>query len=170
MLNTPPRQAGFTLLEILVVLILLGIILSVAVLSTGGGKERELEQEVQRMVRLIELAKEEAVLNRIELAIKFSPNAYEFLRQENDNWLPYTDHRLFAPRSLGEEYELRLLQDGISVSLQEKDAGRILLLSSGEMTPFELYLGLYNSKYRYHLIGNALGQIIVEHPRDANHV
>ena len=56
------------------------------------------------------------------------------------------------------------------MSHSRKDAGRILLLSSGEMTPFELYLGLYNSKYRYHLIGNALGQIIVEHPRDANHV
>jgi general secretion pathway protein H len=170
MLNTPPRQTGFTLLEILVVLILLGIILSVAVLSTGGGKERELEQEVQRMVRLIELAKEEAVLNRVELAIKFSPNAYEFLRQQDDNWLPYADHRLFMPRTLGEEYELRLLQDGISVSLQEKDAGRIMLLSSGEMTPFELYIGLFNSELRYHLIGNALGEITVEHPRDANNV
>jgi general secretion pathway protein H len=170
MLNTPRRQTGFTLLEILVVLVLLGIILSVAVLSTGGGKERELEQEVQRMVRLIQLAKEEAVLNRIELAVKFSPNAYEFLRQEDDNWLPYSDHRLFYPRNLGEEYELRLLQDGISVSLQEEDAGRILLLSSGEMTPFELYLGLFNSEQRYHLIGNALGEIAVEHPGDANNV
>lgn len=152
------------------VLILLGIILSVAVLSAGGGKERELEQEVQRMVRLMQLAKEEAVLNRIELAIKFSPNAYEFLRQEGDNWLPYTDHRLFKPRNLGEEYELRLLQDGISVSLQEEDAGRIMLLSSGEMTPFELYVGLFNSEQRYHLIGNALGEITVEHPGEADNV
>lgn len=166
----PRRQAGFTLLEILVVLILVGIILSVAVLSTGGGKERELEQEVQRMVRLIQLAKDEAVLNRVELAIKFSPNAYEFLRQENEAWLPYTDHRLFRPRNLGEEYELRLLQDGISVSLQEEDAGRILLLSSGEMTPFELYVGLFNSEQRFHLIGNALGEVTVEYPGDANNV
>ncbi len=170
MITTPRHQTGFTLLEILVVLILLGIILSVAVLSAGGGKERELEQEVQRIVRLIELAKEEAVLNRVELAIKFSPNAYEFLRQENEDWLPYSDHRLFRPRNLGEEYELRLLQDGISVSLQEKDAARIMLLSSGEMTPFELYVGLFNSEQRFHLIGNALGEITVEHPGDADHV
>jgi general secretion pathway protein H len=169
-LNSPRHQAGFTLLEILVVLILLGIILSVAVLSTGGGKERELEQEVQRMVRLIQLAKEEAILNRFELAVKFSPNAYEFLRQEGENWLPYSDHRLFYQRNLGEEYELRLLQDGISVSLLEEDAGRILLLSSGEMTPFELYIGLFNSELRYHVIGNALGEITVEHPGEANNV
>ena len=169
-MKTPRRQNGFTLLEILVVMILLGIILSVAVLSTGGSKERELEEEVQRMVRLMQLAKEEAVLNRLELAIKFSPNAYEFLRQQQDDWLPYTDERLFKPRTLGEEYELRLLQDGISVSLQEKDAGRIMLLSSGEMTPFELYIGLYNSDQRFHLIGNALGEITVEHPGDADNV
>lgn len=169
-MHTARNQVGFTLLEILVVLILLGIILSVAVLSVGGSKEREIEQEVQRMVQLIHLAKEEAILNQQELAVKFSPNAYEFLRLENEDWIPYTDNRLFYQREFGEEYELRLLQDGISVSLQEEDAGRILLLSSGEMTPFELYFGLFNSESRYHLIGNALGEITVENPRDSNHV
>ncbi len=169
-MHTARNQVGFTLLEILVVLILLGIILSVAVLSVGGSKEREIEQEVQRMVQLIHLAKEEAILNQQELAVKFSPNAYEFLRLEDENWIPYTDNRLFYQREFGEEYELRLLQDGISVSLQEEDAGRILLLSSGEMTPFELYFGLFNSESRYHLIGNALGEITVENPRDSNHV
>lgn len=169
-MHTARNQVGFTLLEILVVLILLGIILSVAVLSVGGSKEREIEQEVQRMVQLIHLAKEEAILNRQELAVKFSPNAYEFLRLENEDWIPYTDNRLFYQREFGEEYELRLLQDGISVSLQEEDAGLVLLLSSGEMTPFELYFGLFNSESRYHLIGNALGEITVENPRDSNHV
>ena len=169
-MRTVCRQAGFTLLEILVVMILLGIIPSVAVFSVGGSKEGEIEQEVQRMVRLIQLAKEEAILNRQELAVKFSPTAYEFLRLEDENWVPYTENRLFYQRELGEEYELRLLQDGISVSLQDEDAGRILLLSSGEMTPFELYLGLWNSDYRYHLIGNALGEITVEDPRDENNV
>jgi general secretion pathway protein H len=169
-LQTPRNQFGFTLLEILVVLILLGIILSVAVLSAGGDKQREIEQEVQRMVQLIHLAKEEAILNRQELAVKFSPNAYEFLRLEDENWIPYNDDRLFYQRDLGDEYELRLLQDGISVSLQDEDAGRIHLLSSGEMTPFELYFGLLDSESRYHLIGNALGEITVEHPQDLNHV
>ena len=169
-MQTPRKQFGFTLLEILVVLILLGIILSVAVLSAGGGKERETEQEVYRMVQLIHLAKEEAILNRQELAVKFSPNAYEFLRLEDEDWVPYSENKLFYQRELGDEYELRLLQDGISVSLQEEDAGRILLLSSGEMTPIELFFGLLDSEARYHLIGNALGDITVEHPQDLDNV
>ena len=122
------------------------------------------------MVQLIHLAKEEAILNRQELAVKFSPNAYEFLRLEDEDWVPYSENKLFYQRELGDEYELRLLQDGISVSLQEEDAGRILLLSSGEMTPFELFFGLLDSEARYHLIGNALGDITVEHPQDLDNV
>ena len=169
-MQTPRNQFGFTLLEILVVMILLGIIVSVAVLSAGGDKQREIEQEVQRMVQLIHLAKEEAILNRRELAIKFSPNAYEFLQLEDEDWIPYQDDRLFYQREFGDEYELRLLQDGISVSLQDEDAGRILLLSSGEMTPFELYFGLWDSDAQFHLIGNALGDITVNHPQDMNNV
>lgn len=151
-------------------MILIGIILSVAMLSAGGDKQREIEQEVHRMVQLINLAKEEAILNRQELAIKFSPNAYEFLRLEDENWIPYNDDRLFHQRKFGDEYELRLLQDGISVSLREEDTGRILLLSSGEMTPFELYFGILDSNSQYHLIGNALGEITVNHPQDKNNV
>lgn len=156
------RQAGFTLLEILVVMVLLGIIISVAVLSTSDGKSRQLEQDVQRLVQLVRLAQEEAILNQVELAIKFYPDGYEFQILEGEDWSPIQDSKLFSRRQFDENYELEVLHDGISISLREEDSGRILLLSSGDMTPFELHLGLYYQEPEYVLTGDEMGKITVK--------
>ena len=82
------RSAGFTLLELMVVLVLIGIIISFAVLSLGGDKISELmEQETRRLATLLELAADEAVLRGEELAVNFTDDGYEFLLlQEDAGW------------------------------------------------------------------------------------
>ncbi|HID49814.1 MAG TPA: type II secretion system protein GspH [Chromatiales bacterium] len=162
------RHSGFTLLEILVVLVLLGIVLSVAVLSAGGDAGRQLEQEVRRMAELIRLAQEEAVLNGNELAIRFYPDGYAFERLEDKDWLPLQGSNLFKRRQFDSGVKLEVRQDGVAVDLQEKDTGRILLQSSGEMTPFELFLGWYDEDPLFRLSGNAIGKLTVENARDAD--
>lgn len=162
------RQSGFTLLEILVVMVLLGIVLSVAVLSAGGDADRQLEQEARRMAELIRLAREEAVLNGSELAIRFYPDGYAFERLEGKEWLPLQGSNLFLRRQFDSEVILVLRQDGVAVDLEEKDTGRILLQSSGEMTPFEAWLGWYDEDPLFRLSGNAIGKLTVENARDAD--
>lgn len=74
-------QRGFTLLEMLVVLILIGIIMSLAVLSfSGTGARDRLEEEAQRMIQLIALAREEAILQVQDLAVEVEPTGYRFAR------------------------------------------------------------------------------------------
>jgi general secretion pathway protein H len=161
------RQSGFTLLEILVVLVLLGIILSVAVLSTGGDDTRKLEQDIQRMTQLIRLAQEEAILNGKELAIRFYPDGYEFQEFQDKEWLPLQDSNLFVRRQFAEEVKLEVRQDGVPVSLGEEEPVRVLLQSSGEMTPFEVYLGWYDDVDPIFLLtGNAIGKLTVKNIRD----
>ena len=57
------QQAGFTLLEMMVVVVIIGIIMSFATLSIGGGDRRadELKREAQRFMALLELASSEAI-------------------------------------------------------------------------------------------------------------
>ena len=82
--HTHARCHGFTLLELMVVLVLMGIILSMTTLSVGdGGKYRKLEEEAQRLQTLIGMAREEAILGSKEWRIVFKQDGYRF-EQAND--------------------------------------------------------------------------------------
>ncbi len=156
------RQPGFTLLEILVVLILLGIIVSVAMLSIGGSRKEQLEHSMQRLQQVIRMAHEEAVLNQYELALKFKPHAYEFQTLKKNKWQTISQPPFMRRRELDDVFRIKLLQDGISVSLEKEDSGRILLFSSGEMTPFELYMSISDTDQRMRLQGDAFGKLTLE--------
>ena len=163
-------QKGFTLIEILVVMILLGIIMSIAVLSIGNSQSDQLEEDMRRLLQVMRLAHEEAIIKQQTLAIKFSPHGYELLRLDSSGkkkiWIPLTDPPFFQPRTLDEDYEIKLMQDGFSVSLNEEDAGRVAIYSSGEMTPFELIISLPDSEINYRLSGDLMGELEIEDLQD----
>jgi len=54
---------GFTLIEIMVVMVIIGVVLSFVTLSIGSNSlAREMAQEAQRLTYLLELAHQEAVM------------------------------------------------------------------------------------------------------------
>jgi len=187
-----PRHTGFTLIELLVVVVVMGMMITVTLLAIDDPAQAELERAMRRIQQTMRLAHEEAELNRVELAIKFSRDGYRFERLEqnqnqnqsqnqnqnqnsnktpgnpqtpgstktqNTKWKLVNKPRFMQSHKLEDGYELTLMHNGVSVSLDEKDAGRILLASSGEMTPFELYLRVPSANLSLHLVGNAFGEL-----------
>lgn len=157
-------QQGFTLIEILVVMVLLGIVMTIAVISIGNTQSDQLEEDMRRLLQIVRLAHEESIIRQQTLAIKFSPHGYDLQRYEAKSkiWIPVSEPAFFQPRELDESYEIKLYQDGISVSLTEEDGGKILMYSSGEMTPFELEVSLPDSEINYRLIGDLMGTLEIE--------
>ncbi len=172
------RSSGFTLLELMVVLVLIGIIFSFAVLSLGGDSIADLmEQETRRLATLLELAADEAVLRGEELAVNFSDDGYEFLVLLNNNWQSPDDDSLLKAYSLPADVELRLevegeppelnivagdQQDGDDAADSDDDkrlTPQVFILSSGEMTPFSVTFMSFQSNYRYHLDASLLGKV-----------
>jgi general secretion pathway protein H len=165
---SPARQsAGFTLLELMVVMVLIGIIFSFAVLSLGGDDVAELmEQETRRLVTLLDMAGEEAVLGGEELAVYFTDEGYEFMVLRGDRWQPITDDNLLKARTLPAGMQFRLEIDGEPPALGDSDddeedalTPQIYILSSGEMTPFSATLESSDSYIRYHLSATILGKL-----------
>jgi len=167
---------GFTLLEIMVVMVLVGILSSFALLSVGGGPRDRLVEEAQRLTALIELHQQEAILSGELRGIRFARNGYAILRQgEKGQWqAPAADGALIEHR-LPEAMALSLWVEGRPAALTKPDGRakavpQVLLLASGEATEFGgeatefvAVFGLADEQEpdapRYRVAGDAMGRL-----------
>jgi len=154
------RLTGFTLLELLVVLVIVGITLSFAVLSLGLRSDKDIVlEESRRIAALMQLASEEAVLQGRELAMQFEGGDYRFLVLDKDRWQAIEADKILRERSLPEGLHAELLVEGIGKPRAPTSGRLIYFYSSGEVSPFQLSLQDSQRKYLYTINGDAQGLI-----------
>jgi len=158
--NEIQGELGFTLIEVLVVLVIVGIISSIAMLSFGllGGDDRILERDARRLSSLIEAVNDDAVLQGRDFGLELMISGYRWVEHDPflNQWFEVTDDEFMRERQLEEGTEFELFIEDHRVLLQEEaqeteddedSPGRdltddylphVLVLSSGDITPFEL--------------------------------
>jgi general secretion pathway protein H len=159
-------RAGFTLIELLVVLVIIGIVIGSVGLSMDTGQGRA-ETEAKRVAALLTLAREEAVLTGNEYAVEFTARGYRFYFWRQKRWQAAADET-FRERQLPADLQmaLRLPDEPRPAASRLAGAGeapaRIYLLSSGEITPFELIVAAGADRPLYRIAGGARGGIVLE--------
>ena len=152
------QASGFTLVEILVVLIIVSVMSGIVVTSLPSSfQNSDFDEESLRLKTVIELIREESLTRASEYGLNTDKDNYSFFvyNEIEQNWTqlntkPYAKHKLgygILLKTTIEDNEL-ILTDEEDEESSVSNAPRILLLSSGEMTPFEITIALGRDKTR----------------------
>lgn len=188
-------QKGFTLIEILLVLVLLSVA-SVAVISTLPQKSSdEAKQQALALYHRLQLLNEEAILSGKDYGVHFDEKdaSYQLLTLDLEGWKKLSDSdlpeevelptgitmvlqlggnvwkdedRLFNPSSLFDE--------DMFADVEEKEkvpAPQVFIMSSGEVTPFSIAIypqNLSAEQNAWHVVAKENGQIIILAPGESD--
>ncbi len=166
------RAAGFSLIELLVVVAIIGLFAGVAMLSLGVlGSDRELERETLRLRSLIDVLMEEAVLETRDYGVMFTESGYRFFIYDYRqlNWLDPAGDYFLSAHDLSEPLAMALTMDDRKIVLEsefvphllQEPEPQVILLASGGITPFEAEFYRDPDGGRYVLTGTLDGSLEV---------
>ena len=164
--SIPGSEQGFTLWEILVVVIIITISVSAILFSTSfatsSGDLKVLGKDLGKTMRLLY---QEAIFENKNYAISLKHAGFRVLEYDGEDWSE-TRQGFYRKLKLSDAQQSRLLIEELVVkSVAEDDpVPHILILSSGEMTAFEWNIEDTESKSSITIYGDLLGNILVTDP------
>lgn len=136
------HSKGFTLVEVLVVVLIIALCAGMIGLINPDSASRQARREGDRLLALLQLLRQQAVLNNRDYGLRIDPEAYRVMRlDEQGQWLADHDWR---SQTLPGNLRLRLEVAEAGPSLGQ--AGRrsalpqLLVLSSDETSAFTLWI------------------------------
>jgi general secretion pathway protein H len=150
--------AGFTLLEMLVVLMIAGILMAAVALAPTRNHRSDLNEEAQRLATMLESADDEAQIRSVSIAWELIDGGYRFDEQtENGGWRTITDDVL-APHRWGTDVT------GVSIHYTGGgDAGQRVVFGD-ESVSVPVTVTLASGAARLNVVGTGIGNFAVRQP------
>lgn len=176
------KQYGFTLIEVMLVMVLIGLIVSAVTFNPLNNRpEDQLEDASARFTGIFKVAAEYGLLNNIELGIVVKKNSYQFVAFNGTDWQEIPAQDTVSSAELPEQLELRLELEDLPIDGQnelfdtksffdkeddfrgedqkkEKIIPQIFVLSGGDFTSFKLIFSIKEEfqedrLVEYHVVG-----------------
>ena len=133
------RAGGFTLIEVLLVILLIGLLAATVVYSfSGESRQQTLGKETEKLQARIQLAAELAMLKNVELGLFIDDKGYRFMLFELDKWRTIREPKALAPYEFKPGFSAKIELEGLEWAEQN-------LLSRAEFEPEDDGLSEANS-------------------------
>ena len=151
------RAKGFTLIEILVVLLIIGITMGFALLAFGDfGDKRRVIAAAQQFSNYIKLTQQQAILESSTLGIRVTHDGYETLRfQAPTHW-----QAMPAKSMLHRRYFPSYLVVRMAYHTQKTGNPDIMINAVGELSPFQINIGSAKQAIIATIVGKPDGPIV----------
>ncbi|WDT86031.1 type II secretion system minor pseudopilin GspH [Alteromonas sp. 009811495] len=118
------KQSGFTLIEVMVVLLLIGLAAGYVMYNAFGSSQADLlKSQAQRLQVLTDMASDYAVLNQRQLGIRFEHDKHEYYfvyLDDEDKWQRLEDEEMYATHTLPEPFTFTLNLDDLPWDVEDR--------------------------------------------------
>ena len=148
------QSYGFTLLELMVVVFIIGLITAAAVITFGGDRrDSELDKEAERINALLGYVREQAELQTRDYGIRIASHNYSFVVFDvmQNQWRPNDEDDALREREFPEGLIPSVVLEGRPIVLDVKKPDtkkqgiedfkpQIMVFSNGDLSSFEITL------------------------------
>ena len=154
------RRAGFTLIEVLVVVAVIGIAAAFVVVNVTGDDRRAAEREAARLAGALEHAAALAQWRSQTFGFSADGSGYRFWRRGGDNrWTAVRDEDILAPRALPAQWTIA----PVSYAGAPVNADVIFpFRPSGRNEPYTL--ALFSPSWTFVVVADPLNRVQVAAP------
>ena len=116
------KSTGFSLLELIIVLVIIGVLVAAVTLSISDNRGDQLRLEARRLAARIALARDEAILTNQEFGLEITKDGYQFLVLNDDRWqvVESFGERQLIQQKLPENMLIQLEVEGLYAQFQDQ--------------------------------------------------
>jgi general secretion pathway protein H len=173
--NNPSRgrSTGFTLVEIMVVVFIVGLLASAAVIVFGGERrDTELDREAERLDALFDYVREQAELQTRDYGFRTHRTSYQFVVFDplRNEWRQAMEDDALRERTLPEGLRPALIVEGRPIVLDTRwpkiddFKPQVMIFGNGDLTSFDLTLEREGSADRARVMSDEQSNLRLQLP------